>query len=645
VESHRRFCGSLLFPPGPASCAGRRKPPPLQSAVRGWRAWRKSLLLTCRSLSKSFGARPLFRDISVSFDDAERTGLIGPNGSGKSTLLRILAGIEPPDSGEIVTRRGLKLAYLPQEDVFPQGLMARDVVAAAVPHGQAEEHELLTRADILLGKAGFERTDVHADTLSGGWRKRLAVCRELMKEPDLLLLDEPTNHLDLEGVLWLENLLRGAPFSFLLVSHDRYFLENATNRVVELSRAYADGYLSCNGSYSDFLVRREEYLAAQARNEQALAGKVRREVEWLRRGAKARTTKAKGRINEAGRMMDELAELKTRSTQGGAVRIDFTATQRQTRKLLAAKGVSKRLGDRRLFEGLDLVLSPGTRLGLIGPNGSGKTTLIRLLAGELDPDAGEVFRAEGLRTVVFDQGRRRLDKSETLRRALSLNGSDTVVYRDSPMHVVSWAKRFLFHSEQLDMPVADLSGGEQARVMVARLMLQPANLLILDEPTNDLDIASLEVLEESLLDFPGALVLVTHDRFMLDRVSTQVLALDGNGGAAHYADYGQWERSREEAQRDAAAAARATAKPAPKAGAAPAKKRLTYMELRELEGMEAAILAAEEALQSLQAEMDDPATMADRHRFAEVCTNVDAAQQRVHALYERWQELEARRER
>ena len=600
-----------------------------------------SLLLTCQSISKSFGARPMFRDISISFDDTERTGLIGPNGSGKSTLLKILAGIEHADSGEIVTRRQLKLAYLPQEDVFPPGLTAREVVAAAVPHAHAEEHELLTRADILLGKAGFDRTDAPADTLSGGWRKRLAIVRELFREPDLLLLDEPTNQLDLEGILWLEKLLGGAPFSFLLVSHDRYFLENITNRIVELSPAYADGYLSSAGAYSDFLVRKEEYLAAQARNEQALASRVRREVEWLRRGAKARTTKAKGRIEQAGQMMDDLAELKSRNNQAGSVQIDFNASGRKTRKLLTAKKVAKRLGDRLLFKDLDLVLSPGTKLGLLGPNGSGKTTLINMLAGEMEPDAGEIVRAEGLRVVLFDQSRRQLDKTQTLRRAMGPTG-DNVIYREQSMHVSGWARRFLFRTDQLDMPVGDLSGGEQARILIARLMLQPADLLILDEPTNDLDIPSLEVLEESLSDFPGALVLVTHDRFMLDRVSTELLALDGKGGARSHVDYGEWQRARDEALREAAAAARAPAKPAAKA-AAPATKRLTYMELRELEKMEATVLEAEEQLHQLQAAMNDPATLADRHRLTEVCTQVDAAQQRIHALYERWQELEARK--
>ncbi len=356
---------------------------------------------------------------------------------------------------------------------------------------------------MLLGKVGFADAEQAVDSLSGGWRKRLSIARELIRGPDLLLLDEPTNHLDLEGILWLEKLLANAPFSFLLVSHDRYFLENATNRIVELSSAYADGYLSTNGTYSDFLVKREEYLGAQAARQQSLAGQVRREIEWLHRGAKARTTKAKGRIQQAGQLMQDLSDLKTRNAQSGAAKIDFVASNRQTRKMLAAKNVSKSFGGRQLFSGLDLVLSPGTKLGLLGPNGSGKSTLIRLLAGQDSPDAGEIWRAEQLRIVLFDQSRRQLDKSQTLRDALSPTG-ETVSYRGSSMHVTAWAARFLFRKEQLDLPVGDLSGGEQARVLIAQLMLQPADLLILDEPTNDLDISSLEVLEESLSDFPGA---------------------------------------------------------------------------------------------------------------------------------------------
>jgi ATP-binding cassette subfamily F protein uup len=600
-----------------------------------------SLLLNCTTLSKAFGIRTLFRDISISFDDTERTGLIGPNGSGKSTLLKIIAGLEQADHGQIESRRNLRLGYLSQEDVYPAGKTVGQIVQSALRDEAGDEREKLTRVQIQLGKMGFADADAPGETLSGGWRKRLALARELVRQPDLLLLDEPTNHLDLEGILWLEKLLSSAPFAFVVVSHDRYFLQNVTNRVVELNSSYPDGYLSIKGTYSDFLEKREEFLEAQSAQQRALASKVRREVEWLKRGAKARTTKAKGRIQQAGQMMQELAELKVRNTSAGAAQIDFAATGRQTRKLLVAKDVSKAMG-RTLFEHLNLVLSPGMKLGLLGANGSGKSTLIRLLTGQVEPDSGSVWRADGLRVVLFEQARRQLDRSLTLRRALFPSG-DNMGYRGSPMHVSGWAKRFLFRQEQLDMTVGELSGGEQSRVLIANMMLVPADLLILDEPTNDLDIPSLEVLEESLADFPGALVLVTHDRFMLDRISTEILTLDGRGGAHPYASVSQWQTAKEEAEeREAAEAKAAQSKPQPKPVAA-GPKRLTWNEQRELEQMEERILTAEEDLHANQQLMEDPAVLDDHVRLRDVCSKVDAAQKLVQTLYERWQELESRK--
>jgi ATP-binding cassette subfamily F protein uup len=630
--------------PGKRKARHERKIPIARDGSPGIARMRgMSLLLSCQSISKSFGPRQLFKDISISFDDTERTGLIGPNGSGKSTLLKILAGLEHSDTGEMTSRRQLRLGYLSQEDTFPKGQSVQQVMLEAITDPNLDEHERLVKVEILLDKIGFKTSDAIVDSLSGGWRKRLALARELVREPDLLLLDEPTNHLDLEGIIWLEELLAAAKFSFLLVSHDRYFLENVTNRVVDLSTAYADGYLSINGTYSDFLVKRDEYLEAQAARQQALASRVRREVEWLRRGAKARTTKAKGRIQQAGRMMEDLAALKVRNAQQGAMQVDFSATNRQTRKLLTAKDVKKEMGGRVLFEHLNMMLSPGTRLGLLGRNGSGKSTLIRLLAGQLQPDSGQVWRAEGLRVVVFDQNRQQLDRNLPLRQAISLNGTDTVVYRDEGMHVTSWARRFLFRNEQLDMPVSALSGGEQSRLLVARLVQMPADLLILDEPTNDLDIASLEVLEESLAEFPGALVLVTHDRFMLDRVSTELLALDSEAGAHWYASLAQWEAAQEEAARQKSATAKAAKSAGRDAAKKPAVKKLSYMEERELEQMEAKIATAEEVLHAAQREMENPAILADRNKLHEVCKKVDEAQKRVSALYGRWEALEARR--
>ncbi|HEX8914022.1 MAG TPA: ABC-F family ATP-binding cassette domain-containing protein [Humisphaera sp.] len=604
-----------------------------------------TLLLSCKSLSKAFGPRPLFHGISISFDDTERTGLIGPNGSGKSTLMKIMAGLEKPDDGTLEGRRNLRLGYLPQTDRFPAGATCRQVlIAAQADDDHTDEHEREVEADILLGKLEFRDVDQPADQLSGGWKKRLAIARELIRKPDLLLLDEPTNHLDLEGILWLEELLAAAPFAFVLVSHDRYFLENTTNRTVELSDRYPDGYLSENGPYSQFVEKREAFFAAQQARQQAVASQVRREIEWLRRGAKARTTKAKGRIQQAGKLIDELGDLKKRNTASGAAGIDFAASGRQTKKLVTTKKVTKRYGDRTLFSNLDLVLSPGTRLGLLGPNGSGKSTLIRLLVGQEKPDAGEVWQAEGLQVVHFEQTRATLDRSLTLKQALCPMG-ESVTFRGQNMHVSGWAGRFLFRKEQLDMPVGSLSGGEQSRVLIANLMLRPADVLILDEPTNDLDIASLEVLEQSLEDFPGALVLVTHDRMMLDRLSTDLLALDGNGRADFYASLDQWQAGKAAAEEAAAAAAKAAqAKAAPKPAAAAEKpKRLSYMEQRELEGIEDKIHAAEADLAAAQAKLNDPAVLADRNKLHDACAAVETTQKKVNDLYARWELLEAKR--
>jgi ABC transport system ATP-binding/permease protein len=606
-----------------------------------------ALVLRCESLCKSFGPRPLFSGITLHLEDDRRTGLIGPNGSGKSTLLKILAGLETADGGTVTTRRQLRLGYLPQQDVFDPGKSVEQVVVDALAGEHGDEHEHQLEAAVLLARLGFVDLEQPADTLSGGWRKRLALARELVRKPDLLLLDEPTNHLDVEGIVWLEDLLLSAPFGFLLVTHDRYFLENVTNRVIELNRAYASGFLSINGSYSEFLAKREEYLEAQASYEKSLAGRVRREIEWLQSNAKARRTKAKGRIDEANRMIGELRELKARNAKAAASGIEFAGSQRRTRKLLVAKDVAKSLGGRTLFAGVNFTLSPGSHLGLLGPNGSGKTTLIRLMTGELQPDAGQIIRADGLRIVTFDQNRAQLDKTQALRRSLS-PGGDTIVYRGQSMHVSGWARRFNFRSEQLDLLVGDLSGGEQARILIARLMMHPADVLILDEPTNDLDIDTLEILEESLEEFPGAVVLVTHDRFMLDRISTEILALDGKGGAWMHVDLAEWERAREELERAAAAPSSAqTTKKAPGRSAntpPPGIKRLTYMEQREWEQMEPKILAAEAELNERQRALDDPAVAADHVKMAARCREFEAARQKVQALYMRWSELEAKQQ-
>ncbi len=601
-----------------------------------------TVLLSAQGLTRAFGPRPLFSDLSLDLRAGERVGLIGPNGSGKSTLLRLLAGRDTPDAGGLSVRRSARIGYLPQDDTFAPGRTSRQVLLDALADEHLEDHERETRAAITLTQVGFEAPDRPADVLSGGWRKRLAVARELVRRPDLLLLDEPTNHLDLPGIVWLERLLRATPFGYVVATHDRAFLRAVADEVIEINRAYPGGYFRAAGGYDDFARRREEFLDAQARRQESVANQVRRETEWLGRKAAARTRKAGFRTDEAGRRREELAELKYRNAAGGAAGIDFVATGRQTRKLLTAAGITKSLGGRPLFAGLDLALTPGTKLGLLGPNGSGKSTLLRVLAGEVTPDAGAVTRAEGLRAVTFEQGRTALDPAATLRQALA-PGGDTVLYRGRPLHVAAWAKQFLFRPEQLEVPVGSLSGGEQARVRIAQLMLQPADLLLLDEPTNDLDIPALEVLEDSLAEFPGALVLVSHDRELMDQLCTEVVGLDGRGGAALYGSVGQWLAAYELAATPETPGSRAPRPESrPRPAPAPKSRKLSYREQQEWDGMEAAILAAEEVLAQRQAAVERGAA-AGHVALAEACRALEEAQQAVERLYARWQELEARR--
>lgn len=595
-----------------------------------------SVLLSCEAISKAYGLQSLFSRLSFALSEGDRVGLVGPNGSGKSTFLKILAGIESPDSGTRAVRRLARIGYVPQDPVFPIEVTVAEVVREALVADPREDFEKTRQIAITLGRAGFTDFDQPATTLSGGWQKRLAIASELVKAPAILLLDEPTNHLDVEGILWLEELLQIEPLAYLVISHDRYFLENVSTRVLELNRMYPNGLFESEGRYSDFLVKRDEALRNQAAYQESLANTVRREIDWLRHGAKARTTKAQARIKEAGRRIQELADIKTRTVQE-AVGIDFTSSERKTKKLLVARHLSKIFGDKRVLDGVDVILTPGVRLGLIGPNGSGKTTLLQLLVGQLTPDSGVIERADGLQIVYFDQNREALDPTLTLKRALVPQG-DTVIYRDRPIHVASWAKRFLFRTDHLEMPVSRLSGGEQARILIARLMLRPADVLILDEPTNDLDIPTLEVLEESLLDFPGALVLVTHDRFLLDRVSTILLGLDGTGRGTFFADYAQWEA----AQKMVAPEPRVVS-PKPLHRDVKRTPSLTSREKREWEEMEGRILEAEERLAACQRAVDDPAVASDPVALQERYAALEAARGAVDTLYARWAELEEKR--
>jgi ATP-binding cassette subfamily F protein uup len=601
--------------------------------------------VSCESISKSFGVKALFTNLSLAISEGDRVGLVGPNGSGKSTLLKILAGMEPPDQGTRTIRRQTRIGYVPQEPSFSSDRSIEQVLADTLLAAGLDPHEHAGLMAHALSIGAFPDAEQSITTLSGGWRKRLAIAQALLLEPDVLLMDEPTNHLDVEGILWLERLLSDEARAFIVISHDRRFLESVTSRMIEINRCYEAGFFEVQGRYSDFLEQREAAVRSQAAYQASLANRVRREVEWLRRGPKARTTKAKGRVQEAERLIDELQEAETRAVQS-SIDIEFSASGRKSKQLLVVRQLQKSFGSTTIVSGLDLVLSPGQRVGLLGPNGSGKTTLLQLLAGTLEPDSGTVRRAEGLRMVFFDQHRETLDQNSTLRRALAPSG-DAVVYQGRSVHLASWAKRFLFRPEQLDLPISRLSGGEQARLLIARLMLQPADVLILDEPTNDLDIPTLEVLEDSLLEFPGAVVLVTHDRFLLDRVSTTLLALDKTGKVHSYADYAQWEAAQDRKgfrktsmESNCFNGNEALMVPA---DVARRPRKFSYKEQQEWGTIERNILDAEQMVAACQAALQDPAVGSNAAELETRSQALESAQAEVDRLYARWAELERKR--
>ena len=594
-------------------------------------------ILNAQGVSKRFGAVPLFQDLSFTISDGDRIGLIGPNGAGKSTLLKVLAGDEDADTGEVALRKRARIGYILQESTFAPGLTVRDVLEKALAQGGVPEGEREGRLRETSGRVGFPDTTAEAATLSGGWRKRLAIAEAMVTGPDVLLLDEPTNHLDLAGIAWLEETLKAAPFACVMVSHDRYFLENVANEMVELNRVYADGLLRVKGSYTRFLEGKEQYLEAQEKLQDALKNRVKIETEWLRRGPKARTTKSKARIDSANDLIGQLKEVNSRTATSSAG-IEFEATERQTKRLVEFDHVKCVLGEgataKTIVEDLSFLITNGVRVGLVGPNGSGKTTILRLLLDELQPVSGEIKKAAFLKTVYFSQTRE-LDEEVTLRRALAPD-SDSVMYQGRVVHVASYAAKFLFTSEQLNQPVERLSGGERARVLIAKLMLEPADLLLLDEPTNDLDIQTLEILEESLLEYTGALVLVTHDRFMLDRVSTVVLGLDGKGGTARFGDYSQWEQWARAGKQGGEEPPQATAAPGKSGGG---KKKLSYLEAREYDTIEAKVDAAESRLNAARDLLDEPTVATNAEALTAALHEMEQAQAEADTLYARWAEL------
>lgn len=588
-------------------------------------------LISITRVGKEYSGSQLFSDVSFAVLERDRLGVIGPNGSGKSTLLRIAAGLVEPDSGLVTRVTGTRVQYVAQHTDFDSAL----TVEAAL--GGSVEADLDGAILKLAGQAGFTDLTVPVSTLSGGWRKRLSLVSGFSKQAEVYLLDEPTNHLDVEGIWWLEEFIRGHSAAFVICTHDRYFLQSVARRMLEVNPMFAGSFFIADGSYRQFLEKRDVHLEAEAKRQDRLQNVLRREREWLSRQPKARGTKSKSRIDAANVLSEELGEVSARLNSSDTS-ITFAGSGKKSRRLIEVEHVSKSFADRKVLSDASFVVTPGSKIALLGVNGSGKSTLLKILAGLLQQDAGRVHRVQGLTIAYFDQERSLLDDQQTLRRTFAPD-SDSVVFGNESIHITSWARRFGFEHDDLDKPLHLFSGGEKARAYIGCLVLQEADVLLLDEPTNDLDIETLEMLESAFKNSQRTLVIVSHDRYFLSEVCTEFQAVDPDGVLRRFGDIEQWQRTK----RSRSAGAKETQKAAADSEEGRSKKRpgkLSFNEQREYSSIEKDIEVAERQVARLESDLANPAHAASADKLHTLSAELATATAAVERLYSRWAELE-----
>jgi ABC transport system ATP-binding/permease protein len=618
-------------------------------------------ILTANGIVARYNDRLVLNGTSLAIGERDRIGLVGRNGSGKSTFLRILTGLQQPDAGEVTKRRGLTVGYLPQQLMLDPALTVEQNIRSgaqyivdlihefeALPANSARHHELEqqilahdgwqldTRIAIAMDRLNCPEGNRTVDSLSGGEHRRVALCRAIVAEPDLLILDEPTNHLDTESIEWLGEFLDEYPGAFLLVTHDRYFLDRSTNNIAELSHGAIYTY---TGNYTDYLISKAEREATSEVTEHKRQMFLRRELEWVRRGPKARTTKSKSRL-------DHYFEVAKQSAPEIDKDVDLVIPPPPplANRIVELHNIGMELGGKKLFAGLNLNFSARQRVGIFGRNGLGKTTLLKIILGETQPTTGTVKIGQLTKFNYVDQGRLRLNEERTVLEELS-DGTEFVLFGEHRLSLRAYLRRFLFSEDRMTTQVKHLSGGERSRLLLARILKNGGNFLILDEPTNDLDLPTLRVLEEALVAFPGVVLTVSHDRYFLNRVCTAILAFEGGGRVAY--SEGNYDYYIEKKKR--LAPAPEAKSPSPKPAAQPAatpetkkQRKLTFKEARELESIEPAIVQAEGRIAEIEALfLESDFHRKHGQRMDEINSELAETKERLTALYQRWEELEA----
>ena len=598
-------------------------------------------LISLQDVTLSFGGPPLLEEVNLQIEPGQAIGLLGRNGMGKTTLLKLIHGDLSPESGEIARQVDLRIAYLPQG--IPLGLdgSVRQVVASGLKTSPAAQSgsEAHWQSQLQVDKV-ISRMQLNAeasfDLLSAGLKRRVLLARSLVQNPNLLLLDEPTNHLDTDSITWLEGFLQHWGGTLLFVTHDRAFLQHLSNRIIELDRGHLFDW-DCD--YSTFLERKEALLAAEREQNVLFDKKLAQEEAWIRRGIEARRTRNEGRVRALMRLRNERAQ---RREQPGKVRMQIDAEQRSGKLVIETENLTYAFDNKPIVSGLDLTIQRGDRLGIIGPNGSGKTTLLRLLLGELEPQSGSVRHGTNLETAYFDQLRSQLDESKSILDNVG-DGRDVITINGRERNLVGYLEGFLFSRERVHAPISALSGGERNRLLLARLLARPANLLVLDEPTNDLDIDTLEILENLLLDYPGTLILVSHDRAFLNNLVTSTLVMFGGGLVREFiGGYDDWQDQKEAEQETQAASMKAhktAPMPAPKKQQA--SRKLSYKEQIELDQLPSKIKALEAEQAQLNASLSDPAFyQSNNAEVSQVVDRLKVIEEELQQAYLRWEELE-----